>query len=568
MAGFMQFPIGKLKALLCGLGVVCSWTMATPVSLAAEKITIQLGPFQQTVEISDLEDFAKNGKLAQELQVFSSFLTPQVRVLLNQKFQVNPDGGDKFIDELAKTPQGKQLISSLGGIIPGSTSQSLKDTLSLTLRRVNGLSVLGFLRSYPEENITVDATKAVSFSLDFNPANLQSQAFGALLERELGTTSDVVLPKNINPGLVGNQAVQEVSLTLRDRTRNRTIPVDIYTGKTPNQKQSQQQVKQPLVVLSHGFGANRQFLRYLAVHLASHGVTVAAIEHPGSNAIAVNRAANNSDLAKLLPANEFIDRPQDVSFLLDELTKLNSQTGQLQGKLNSENVTIIGHSLGGYTALALVGGKLDVGAVRKFCNNSLGIGEAPGDWLQCAATGLKEGNFDLRDKRIKSAIALNPLIGNLFGKNGLSQINNPVLMLASTDDALTPALKHQFTPFTQLRDRNSKYLLTAIGGTHISISDPMYRTSEVTATSTLGTARVEWLTNIAKEKRGAETKNLREMLSGVSLAFIKQQTNEAKIYQPFLSSTYARSLSTTQLPLRLVSDLPDSLKKWAEYAAR
>ncbi|NJR18462.1 MAG: alpha/beta hydrolase [Calothrix sp. CSU_2_0] len=530
--------------------------MATPASLAAEKITIQLGPFQQIIEISDLEDFAKNGKLPQDLQAFSSFLTPQVRGLLNQKFQINPDGGDKFIDELVKTPQGKQLISSLGGIIPGSTSQSLKDTLSLTLRRVNGLSVLGFLRSYPGENITVDGTKAVSLSLDFNPTNLQSQVFGALLERELGTTSDVVLPKNINPALAGNQAVQFVTLTLRDSRRNRTIPVDIYASRA----QTQQQLKQPLVVISHGFGANRQFLRYLALHLASHGVTVAAIEHPGSNAIAVNRAANNSELAKLLPANEFIDRPQDVSFLLDELTKLNSQPGQLQGKLNSQNVTIIGHSLGGYTALALVGGKLDVGAVRKFCHNSLGIGEAPGDWLQCAATGLKDGNFDLRDQRIKNAIALNPLIGNLFGKNGLSQINTPVMMLAGTEDALTPALKHQFTPFTQLQRSNSKFLLTAIGGTHLSISEPMYPAREATATSTLGTARVESLTKIAREKRGAETKNLREILLGLSLAFVKQQTTEAKIYQPFLSSTYAQSLSTNQLPLRLVSDLPSNLK--------
>ncbi|MEA5569690.1 alpha/beta hydrolase [Calothrix sp. UHCC 0171] len=550
----MQFPIDKIKGFLCGLGVVCSWTVATPISQAAEKVIIQLGPFQQTVEISDLENFAKTGKLPQELRAFSSFLTPEVRGLLNQKFQVNPAIGDKFIDELVKTPQGKQLISSLGGIIPGSTSQSLKDTLNLTLRRANGLSVLGFLRSYPGENITVDATKAVSLSLDFNPANLQSQAFGALLEQELVAKNDVVLPKNLNPALPGNQTVQEVSLVLRDSRRNRTIPVDVYSSSAPGQTAIQTPAQQPMVVISHGFGANRQFLRYLALHLASHGITVAAMEHPGSNALAVNRAANNSDLARLLPANEFIARPQDVSFLLDELAKLNSQSGQLQGKLNTDNVTIIGHSLGGYTALALVGGKLDLGALRKFCNNSLGIAEAPGDWLQCAATGLKEGNFDLRDKRIKNAIALNPLVGNLFGKNGLSRINTPVLMLAGTEDALTPALKHQFAPFTQLKESNSKYLLTAIGGTHLSIGDPMYRHNAAT--------------NIAREKRGTETKSLREILCGLSLAFIQQQTDTAKIYQPFLSSSYAQSFSTPQLPLRLVTELPGNLKKWAEYAAR
>lgn len=543
----MKLPIARqrkqipfIKALLCSIGIACSWGVAVPSSLAAETITVQFGPFEQKVDIEDLESFAKTGKLPKELQVFSSFLTPQVRGILNQKFQVSPGVGDKFIDELVKTPQGKQLISSLGGIIPGSTSQSLKDTLNLTLRRVNGLSVLGFLRSYPGENITVDATKAVGLSVSFNPANLKSQAFGALLERELPLQSNIVLPRNINPATAGNQTVEFASFTLQDRQRNRTIPVDIYTTKEQSQT--------PLVVISHGFGAHRRHLQYLARHLASHGITVAALEHPGSNAQSVNQASNNSDLAKLINANEFVDRPRDVSFLLDQLAKLNSQPGQYQGKFNTENTTIIGHSLGGYTALALAGGELDLGALRNFCQKNLSIGEAPGDWLQCSATGLKDRNTQLRDKRIKSAIALNPLVGNLFGIKGIERINVPVLMLAGTEDALTPALKHQFAPFTRLR--GNKYLLTAIGGTHLSISDPNYQVSDIT--------------NIVKERRGTQTQNLREIVSGVSLAFLKQQTNEAKLYQPFLTQAYAQSLSTTQIPLRLVSELPTDLKKWAE----
>lgn len=536
--------VSFLKGLLCSLSLACGWAVAMPASKAAETVTVQLGPFQQTIELSDIENYARTGKMPQELKVFASFLTPQVRGLLNQKLQISPAVVDKFFDEIVKTPQGKQLISSLGGVIPGSTTESLRDTVNLTLRQVNGLSVLGFLRAYPSENVTLDATKAVELTLAFNPANLQSQAFGALLERELAVKSDIVLPRNINPAAPGSEAVQQQSLTLRDSRRNRTIPVDIYSSRRNTQS--------PLVVISHGFGANRQYLRYLAVHLASHGQTVAVLEHPGSNAVAVNRASGTADLAKLISASEFIDRPKDISFLIDELAFLNTQPGQLQGKFDSQNVTIIGHSLGGYTALALAGAELDLGALRKYCSNSLTIGEAPGDWLQCAATGLKDDFIQLRDKRIKSAIALNPLTGNLFGKRGLSSVNIPVLMLAGTEDALTPALKHQFAPFTQLR--GNKYLLTAIGGTHLSVSDPNYQASEAT--------------NIVKERRGTQTSNLRELVNGVSLAFVKQQTTEAKIYQPFLSSTYARSLSTTQLPLRLVSELPGNLKTWAEYVAK
>ena len=40
---------------------------------------------------------------------------------------------------------------------------------------------------------------------------------------------------------------------------------------------------------------------------------------------------------------------------------------------------------------------------------------------------------------------------------------------------------------------------------------------------------------------------LRRLLQGVSLAFIKQASPEAKTYAPFLTSAYAQSLSTPEL---------------------
>jgi predicted dienelactone hydrolase len=542
----MQLPIPKIQqsnffpSLLCSLSLAFGVVVSTPV-MAAQKVTIQFGPFRQTVDINDLEKFAKTGKLSPQLQVFTPLLTPQVRDALNQKVKVNPGFADNFISEFAKTPQGKQVISSLGVVIPGSTKESLQATLNLTVRQVNGLTVLGFLRAYPGENVTVDATQAATLAMDFNPANLESQAVGVLLAEDLEDKATIPLP-NFNPADAGKEVVEQKTLTFTDQKRKRTIPVDIYWSQNPSQN--------PLVVISHGFGANRRFLSYLGKHLASHGVTVAAIEHPGSNGVAVNTAAqNSSNLAKLLPADEFINRPQDVSFLLDELSKLNSQPGKLQGKFKTDNVSIIGHSLGGYTALALVGGEVDINSVRDFCKQSLGITAAPGDWLQCSAANLPNKKMQFQDKRIKSAIALNPLVGKLFGNKGLTKVSQPVLMLTGTEDALTPALKHQIAPFSQLR--GTRYLVTAVSATHLSISDPNYPLSEATT--------------LVKEKRGSETVSLRQLVRGISLAFIKQQTPEAKTYQPFISSTYTRSLSTTEIPLRLVSELSTTLKSVVEY---
>ena len=534
----MQRQASWAQGLLCSLTLACGWGVGMPSTLAAQTVTIRLGPFQQLVAIADLEKFAKTGHLPERLQIFSPVLRPEVRELLTKRFSVDPAFADKFIHELIRTPQGKQLIGSLGVALPGSTVESLQATLNLTLRQVNGLSALSFLRAYPQENVTIDATKALGLVVEFNANVLQSQVLGMLLEQELSPKSNTPSNSTFDPAVLGNQTVQEQTLTLQDRQRNRMIPVDIYWSRG--------NAEDPLVVISHGFGANRKFLRYLALHLASHGITVAAVEHPGSNVTAVNRASYTANLAQILPGSEFIDRPKDISFLLDELAKLNTKPGQLGLKFNTEKVTVIGHSLGGYTALALVGGEVNLEELRQFCKDSLSIGESPGDWLQCAAASLRDKKLHLQDSRVKSAIALNPLVGRLFGQNGLTQVTKPVLILSGTEDTLTPALTHQIEPFTQLR--GSKYLLTAIGGTHLSISDP---------TSTVSTA-----TTIVKERRGEETKSLRQLTQGVSLAFIKQLTPEAKLYQPFLTPAYAQSFSTQQLPLRLISDLPKSIKLW------
>ncbi|MBD2597121.1 alpha/beta hydrolase [Nostoc spongiaeforme FACHB-130] len=551
MAGSLQFPKNHpckkkpLQGLLFSASLVLSWGWAIPATLAAETITIRFGLFQQSVAIADIEKFAKTGTLSQTLQAYESLFTPELRGLLNRRVQVDPKFADKFVDELVLLPQGKQLITSLAAAIPGSSVESLQATMSIGLRQVNGLSVVSFLKAYPTENIDLDATQILQIATEFNPNNLQSQALGSILARNLTVKTNTPFQPSFDPAATSQEAVEQQTLTFQDKQRQRSIPVDIYWSQKTD-------TTAPLVVISHGFGANRRFASYLARHLAGYGITVAAIEHPGSNGAAINNAANQGNLAKLLPATEFIERPKDVSFLLNELANLNKQPGQLQGKLNTEKVSVIGHSLGGYTALALVGGEINLGEVRQFCKTSLSLVDPLGDWLQCAAASLKENKLQLRDERVKSAIALNPLTGKLFGKQGLSRINKPVLILTSTEDALTPALNHQIRPFSQLR--SNKYLLTAIGATHLSILDPTYSAGEAST--------------IVKEKRGTETQALRQLLRGVSLAFVKQLTPEAKTYQPFLTAGYAQSLSTPEIPLRLNADLPTNVKPWLDLAVK
>ncbi|MBW4577345.1 MAG: alpha/beta hydrolase [Aphanothece sp. CMT-3BRIN-NPC111] len=527
------------QSLLWSGVIALSWGAATPV-LAAERLTLRLGPFEQSVDIEDLEEFAKTGKLSTSLKPYAPLLTPQVQEMLSRRLQIDPNLADKFIDDLLRSPNGEQLIKQIRVAVPNSSVEQVRVGLALAMRQANGMSAISFLRAYPDENITVDASSAIAIALQINAPYLQSQAVTSLLERELSAPNSSFKP-SFDPAAAGSKMVHKQTLALQDQRRNRTIPADIYWNDTTTG---------PLVVISHGFGANREFLGYLARHLASHGLTVAAIDHADSNIRGLSVASIGSNPSNLLPASEFVERPKDISFLLDQLTQLNQQPGPLQGRLNTQQVTAIGHSLGGYTVLALAGAELNLDELRQFCKERSVLSKAGGDWLQCAASELSERRVTLRDQRVVQAIALNPVSGNIFGKNGLAKVTIPTLIWTSTADALTPALTHQLRPFAKLS--GSKYLVTAIGGTHLSVGDPGNLNPEL-AKNTL-----------VPEITGEKAYPVRQLVRGVSLAFIKQLTPEAKTYEPFLTSAYAQSLSAPGLNLRLNTQLPPSISAFVE----
>ncbi len=513
---------------------------------AAESLTLKVGPIKRTVAVNDLEKFAQSGELSSSLRFYRLLLTPQFRQVLNRKLKIDPTVVDKFVDELLQSQDGNRLIEHLRLALPQTEVRQLQAALSASLQQADGLSAISFLRAYPAQNITINATAAVTIALQLNASYLQSQVLNPLLASELQVEETVVLPPGIDPQVAGEAQVRRRTLILYDRQRQRKIPVDLYYS---NNSQG------PLVVMSHGFAADRKFLSYLAFHLASHGMSVAALDHPGSNIESLSDIALSINPVDFLAASEFVERPQDISFLLDRLAKLNQYWGSLKGRFNTEQVTVIGHSLGGYTALALAGGELDLAHLRSFCGNHSPLGRSPADWLQCSAVDLPHRKLQMRDERVVQAIALNPLIGKLFGEEGLGKVSTPTMILTGSRDAITPSLHHQLLPFEQLEVE--KYLLAAVGGTHMSVTDIG------NLKSTMGQS------TLVQELMGTEAEPVRQLTQALSLSLIKQLTPEASLYQPFLTPAYVQSLSPTteQLQLRLTTEIPGKVDKWLDFLA-
>ncbi|MGL6343090.1 MAG: alpha/beta hydrolase family protein, partial [Waterburya sp.] len=205
---------------------------------------------------------------------------------------------------------------------------------------------------------------------------------------------------------------------------------------------------------------------YLGKHLASYGFAVAVIEHDD---ISLDRFDNFlSGTAKFPEPNNLIDQPLDVKYVLDKLEQESQVNSQLK-KINLQQVGIIGQSFGGYTSLALAGGKLLADRTATECQkeNYQDVLLDLSSLARCTSNQLPASQYQLRDPRIKAAIAINPL-GKIFGQQGMSSINIPTMIIAGTDDLITPPVAEQIEPFTWLNNDLEKYLVLVKPGTHFS----------------------------------------------------------------------------------------------------
>lgn len=100
----------------------------------------------------------------------------------------------------------------------------------------------------------------------------------------------------------------------------------------------------PIVALSHGNGGSPWTHRETARHLARAGFVVALLEHPGNG---------RSDNSLAFTAANLANRPRHVRLVLDALIA----DPRLAPHVDASSVSIVGHSIGAYTALALAGGR-------------------------------------------------------------------------------------------------------------------------------------------------------------------------------------------------------------------
>ncbi|MEH2311794.1 MAG: alpha/beta hydrolase [Nostoc sp.] len=523
---------------------------ANTSAIAADTVVVRLGLFTESISLAELQKAAKTGELSGSLQPFVKRLSEQQRRFLLGTLSMNVPMSVVTVNKLVNTQIGTTILNDFATALARKDKagvQALRAGLVLGSTAPQGLSILSFIAAYPSKRLEINLPQAFIVARSLNTAFWRTQQFMLAITPQLDPkTPQIAFP--FDPSQPGIAQVQILKLDWNDQKRNRNIPVDIYWSTAAT-------AYKPVIVFSHGFGSVRTDLRYLAEHLASHGYVVAALEHPGSNEANTNSAFQGK--TRVVMPQEFLNRPQDISFVLDELEKLNrTANNPLQGKLATNKVMVIGYSFGGGTALALAGAEFQLEHLKQRCKKNLTI-LSLGEAMQCIAQELPENSYQLRDTRIKQAIALNPTTSLIFGETGLTKVQVPTLVLAGSADKTTPALTEQIIGFNKIP--SPKWLVGIIGGTHLSVKDPSKTLDQIGQPNTPISGG---------EVVGEQAADVRKYVKAIALAFAAQMTPEAKNYAIFLTSDYAQFASTAAFPFRLITQIPPDamavVKKFVE----
>jgi predicted dienelactone hydrolase len=510
---------------------------------AADTVVIRYGPLEESVSLEELKKSTETGKLPASLGTYTKRMTEEQRRFLVEGLKIRIPINVITLDRLINTQIGTTILSDVSTAISRRDQaglQAMKGGLVLGANSPQGLSILSFIDAYPSQRLVINLPQAITVARSLNGAFIRTQRFMFGLSPQVNPKDIKVA--SLDPTQGGSAQVQTLKLSFNDQKRQRQIPLDVYFSSAAS-------TNKPVIVFSHGWGSVRTDLRYLAEHLASHGYVVAALEHPGSNETSFK--AVNQGKKQLVAPQEFLDRPRDVSFILDELEKLNQTANSpLQGKLATNNVMVVGYSFGGGTALALAGGELQIENLKQRCQPNLAKDNL-GETLQCVAQALPEKTYQLRDGRIKQAIALNPTTSLMFGETGLTKVQIPTLILSSSADKITPPLTEQIMGFAKIP--SPKWLVGVVGASHLSVIDP-----------NLTPYQQGKLPILNKEVTGKQAQDVRKFLKGVTLAMAAQLTPEASQYAPFLTSDYAQISSTRLFPLRTVRELSPEMIQEAQ----
>ena len=269
-----------------------------------------------------------------------------------------------------------------------------------------------------------------------------------------------------------------------------------------------------LIVISHGTASTETGFATLARALARDGYLVASVEHVGDTW--------QDQSMRATPVRYFAERPRQASRVIDTvLADPQWRVRIANGADGRPLIGALGHSAGGYTVLALAGGKPVLSRLRKhceieaaldpvLCKLSSTIGDAA---MQAGAAAKADGQEEpvQADTRVRAVMALAPM-GVAFSASSLAAITVPVAIYAGEKDTFLVPRFHAQWVMQNMRGSNATLQLVPNAGHYAFMNTPtmdLPSPDGSVARDPQGLDRAAFLDRLAQESIVFFDKNLR-----------------------------------------------------------
>lgn len=521
----MLFKLRRAKYLfIFAIAITLTVALKSP-SFSAERIDFNYSLLGFKIQVEDLATFANTGEISDRLNFYLKRTSPkqtkQLRQFLRQSYDVDP----VLVYRYSRTNPGIKMLQRIGDIIqlPGNLNgfYALRAAVVQSANSEDGVNLVDFLQRFPTD-IRLNLSELLTLVGRIADAESDTKDFISSLNTK-NTASETNFKNTADFSELGQFQVTKQTLELYDQQRDRLLNTDLYLPQTTNQSI-------PVVVVSNGLGAKRNRFRELANHLSSYGFAVVIPDHPGSDRRrqkAFVRGLHKENFA----SSDYINRPLDISYILDQLEVLSQE--QLNNSLNLSEVGIFGYSIGGTTALSLAGADIDFGHLQQECAQPLDLLNIS-TLYQCRALELPRKKQSLKDARIKAAFIFVPFGNILFSQTELNKVSIPMMWQVVDQDFLTSLLTEQVPLFDGLVNSDR----------HMVVSEKIPH-SNVT---------------LAKDQRSAKNKvfqiakNYQNILS---LVFFQNYIAQKQEYKQYLSQEYLSHIDQKPYNLHVINQLPD-----------
>ncbi|MBW4472420.1 MAG: alpha/beta hydrolase [Stenomitos rutilans HA7619-LM2] len=147
----------RYGVLLSSAVLIAVFLLAAP-SIAAEKIAVRYGLFEQSLPVADLQQYAETNTVSSSLGFFLRFTSREQQQELRSLLQVKLPIDLVALDRVLNGPIGVNLLKQLATAIVGGDRagvQALRAAAVLGIK-AQGLSILSFLEAYPDQQLKLD----------------------------------------------------------------------------------------------------------------------------------------------------------------------------------------------------------------------------------------------------------------------------------------------------------------------------------------------------------------------------------------------------------------------------